>query len=149
MAVSNSTSSTPSRCYVEEADAGLRLLDAPLHLELLTEAVAAVRAAVPPGLPFRDPGWRQAYVAVLKTLTYRYWEAPALDPAQAAYIQKEPGSVPHRLKPSPAQSGDMPRALAAQRYRMWHPEWGAPKRGHANPATIRPARRLTIRRPST
>jgi hypothetical protein len=85
----------PSRCYVEEADAGLRLLDAPLHLELLTEAVAAVRAVVPPGLPFRDPGWRQAYVAagdvaVLKTLTYRYWEAPALDPVQAAYIQRHP-----------------------------------------------------------
>ncbi len=85
-----------SRCYVEEAAAGLRLLDAPLHLELLTEAVAAVQAVVPPGLQFRDPGWRQAYVsagnvAVLKTLTYRYWEAPALDPAQAAYIQRHPG----------------------------------------------------------
>ena len=84
-----------SRCYADEAAAGLRLLDAPLHLELLTEAVAAVRAVVPPGLSFRDPGWRQAYVSAgdvtaLKTLTYRYGEAPPLDPAQAAYIQRHP-----------------------------------------------------------
>jgi Domain of unknown function (DUF4375) len=84
-----------SRCYVDEAAAGLLLLAAPLHLELLTEAVAAVRTAVPRGLSFRDPGWRQAYVsagdvAALKTLTYRYWETPSLDPAQAAYIQRHP-----------------------------------------------------------